>query len=82
MGKTLILYFYLLESLSNPTDQNKKSQEIYINYFETLESAITKFNEIKKPKSNLTKLYNQYGQEIPLNYNVQKTGLKVYYQIE
>lgn len=50
---------------------------VYIKYFATLAETLMIFNE--QTHRSVEKLYNQYGQLIPLTYNVQKTGLEVYF---
>lgn len=55
----------------------KFPKTVYIKYFATLAEALEIFNE--QTRLGIEKLYNEYGQVIPLTYNVQKTGLEVYY---
>jgi hypothetical protein len=71
--KNLTLHFYELNSL----EEQQKSLDIYLKYFDTLEQALEKFNQIHN--KNITELFNQYGQKIPLTYRVQKTGLCLYF---
>lgn len=73
---SLILYFYELSSLEKPVEE-RKAINISFRYFDTLQQAIEKFNDIYK--KNITEVFNQFGQKIPLTYRVQKTGLNLYY---
>lgn len=50
---------------------------IYIKYFATLAEALESFNE--QTRRDISVLYNEFGQVIPLTYNIQKTGLEVYF---
>lgn len=75
--KTLIITFNPLETLKKKDSSNFDAKDLYIKYFDNLETCIQKFEE--KYSIKIDKLYNKYAQEIPLNYNVQKTGLNVYY---
>ena len=68
----MIVYFY---DLKQGTDQ--RPLELYIKYFEYLSIVLEKFNETHN--KNISKLFNQYGQEIPLVYRVQKTGLETFF---
>ena len=49
---------------------------ISVKYHETLEEIVNIFNE--QMGKSIKKVYNQYGQELPLTYRVQKTGLEIY----
>lgn len=68
----MIVYFNKLHK--TPDD---RSIEVYIKYFDYLSDVLQKFNE--QYNKDIGKIYNQYGQELPLTYRVQKTGLEVYY---
>ena len=48
-----------------------------VKYFETLQNILEQFNE--QMGKSVKKLYNKYGQELPLSYRIQKTGLEVYF---
>lgn len=74
----MICYFYHLKDCQN--FEEVRPIEIYIKYFEYLSDVLEKFNTFQKMK--ITKLYNQYGQEIPLTYRIQKTGLTVFFNDE
>ena len=51
--------------------------KITFKYFYPLSDALEKFNDLHD--QNISKLYNQYGQEIPLTYRVQRTNLELFY---
>lgn len=72
----MIIYFYKL----NTSKDQQRPIEFYIKYFDYLSNVLENFNN--KHNKDLNRLYNQYGQEIPLIYRVQKTGLDVYYNDE
>jgi len=85
--KNLILHFYELSSLDIPIEQ-RKSLDISVKYFETLQQALNNFNRsykrnyiesVNQNSKYITELFNQYGQKIPLTYHIQKTGLCLYY---
>lgn len=64
--------------------EGQRPKEISVKYFEQLTVALDKFNQIydhptMNPRINISKVYNQYGQEIPLTYKVQKTNLELFY---
>lgn len=64
------------------TFHNLQFQEVpgyalYVKYFASLQEIIDLFNQ--QMGKSVRKLYNQYGQELPLTYKLQKTGLDVYY---
>ena len=52
-----------------------------INYFQSLQKTLEYFNRDREMRGEylISKFYNKYGQEIPLNYNVQKNFLDVYF---
>lgn len=51
--------------------------EIYVPYWRTLEQILEIFNE--QTGKDVEKVYNSFGQAIPLNYRIQKTNLELYY---
>lgn len=63
----------------------QRPKEVRIKYFEPLTMAVEKFNEIyacnrlKDPAPEISKVYNQYGQDLPLTYRIQKTNLDLFY---
>jgi hypothetical protein len=64
--------------------EGQRPKEIRVKYFEPLTVALDKFNEIynhpsMKPAIYIIKVYNQYGQDIPLTYKIQKTNLELFY---
>lgn len=69
----LTLLFY---SKDQPIE-DQKPKEIRFKYFNPLEDALEKFNDVHD--QNISKVYNRYGQEIPLTYRVQKTNLELFY---
>jgi len=72
----MITLFYPLNS------DNVEAIRIRTNYFEPLNSVLEKFNNHhNKTNSPISKLYNKYGQEIPLTYQIQKTNLDVYFNL-
>jgi len=56
-------------------EDDRKS--VFVKYFVTLAEALSIFNQ--QFRMNINILYNEFGQVIPLTYNIQKTGLIVYY---
>jgi len=78
----IILFYPLKESQKSSPDI--VAIRVRINYFETLASVLEKFNQQQYNKLGfrVTKLYNKYGQEIPLTYHVQKNNLDVYWSEE
>ena len=55
-----------------PIDKtNPQRLELSVGYDESLESILTKLNDYRAPDNQITKLYNEYGQEIPLTYHVR-----------
>jgi hypothetical protein len=73
---SITLHFFELSSLDKPIEQ-RKPLVLSFRYFDTLKEALEKFNNIHN--KNVTELFNQFGQKIPLTYHVQKTGLTLYY---
>jgi len=69
----LTLLFY---SKDKPFE-DQKPLEIRFKYFNPLEDALEKFNDIHD--KNISKIYNRYGQEIPLTYRIQKTNFELFY---
>jgi hypothetical protein len=64
----------------NMKEEGSEPIRVRINYFEPLSSILEKFNNhYNKTGIEVAKLYNKFGQEIPLTYRVQKTNLDVYF---
>ena len=63
----------------NPKDlENPIKLDISVNYNESLKEIILKLNEDRDPEKQITRIYNQYGQQIPDCYQV-RGDLTVYY---
>ena len=60
---------------------SKEPVRFRINYFQSLQRVLENFNRDREMNGDylISKFYNKYGQEIPLNYNVQKNFLDVYF---
>ena len=77
----LTLLFYRKDQ---PIDE-QRPKEMRFRYFDPLTVAIDKFNDLfvdserEGSAPEISKLYNRYGQEIPLNYRVQRTNLELFY---
>lgn len=76
----LTIFFYHKDQ----STEGQRPKEIRVKYFEPLTTAVDKFNDIynhpsMKPPTHITKVYNQYGQDIPLTYKIQKTNLELFY---
>jgi hypothetical protein len=65
------------DSLDIIKGRRSKGIQVYAKYYINLTEVLKSFNA--KQGLDITKLYNRYGQEIPLSYRVQNTGLEVYY---
>lgn len=64
--------------------EGQRPKELNVNYYEQLITILDKFNKIynhpaMNPPIYITKVYNQYGQDIPLTYRIQKTNLELFY---
>ena len=76
-SKLLTIHFFELSSIDKKSSEPIKSCDIHIKYFESLHVVLEKFNTTYN--KNITELFNQFGQQIPLTYRIQKTGLHLYY---
>lgn len=45
--------------------------EVFVRYNEPLQDALDNLNQYRSPDNQIAKLFNEYGQEIPLTYKVK-----------
>ena len=65
-------------TLKHRTNNSIALLEISVDYNEKLEIVLARLNKFRAPNNQISKLYNEFGQEIPLTYQV-KGNITFYY---
>ena len=45
--------------------------DLYVKYNEKVEDALNRLNEYRGPNNQIKKIYNKFGQEIPLSHKIK-----------
>lgn len=53
--------------------------EVDVKYDDMLETSIVRLNDFRAPDNQIIGIYNEYGQKIPLTYNI-RSDLTLYYE--
>ena len=53
--------------------------ELFVRYNEKLSETLENLNQYRGPDNQITKLYNEFDQEIPLSYKVKGDNVFYYY---
>ena len=70
--------FTLLNSTNNNKQSTQGKLDIDIKYDDMLETVLIKLNDFRAPDNQILSIYNEYGQNIPLTYNI-RSDLTLYY---